>query len=138
MKARLRPILRCAREHDAYVHIDMENYTYKDLTLEIFKQILMEEDFRDFGGIGIVIQAYLPEAQRDLEGLLAWVKKRGTPVWVRLVKGAYWDYETVVSQARGWPIPVFQQKALSDDNYERQTHFFNGELSLVAPCAGQS
>ena len=38
VKARLRPILRAAREHDAYVHVDMEQYAYKDLTLEIFER----------------------------------------------------------------------------------------------------
>ena len=95
VKARLRPLLRAARERDAYVHVDMEHYTYKNLTIEIFKQVLMEEEFRDFPDVGIVIQTYLPDAEDDLAGLLEWVRKRGTPVWVRLVKGAYWDYETV-------------------------------------------
>ena len=48
VKKRLRPILRRARRNSAYVHIDMEQYEYKDLTLEIFKQVLMEDDFREF------------------------------------------------------------------------------------------
>ena len=48
VKERLRPLLRAAREHDAYVHVDMEQYAYKDLTFEIFKEILMEDEFRDF------------------------------------------------------------------------------------------
>src|SRR5690606_12695536 len=42
VKARLRPLLRAAREHDAFIHVDMEHYAFKDLTLEIFQQILME------------------------------------------------------------------------------------------------
>src|SRR6516225_1108908 len=102
VKSRLRPLLRAARECGAYLHIDMEHYAFKDLTLAIFKDVLLEKEFRDFGDVGIVIQAYLPDAGRDLAGLLEWVKKRGTGVWVRLVKGAYWDYETVVARARDW------------------------------------
>ena len=43
----------------------------------------------------------------DLDALYSWVERRGTPVWVRLVKGAYWDYETVVAAQHGWPVPVF-------------------------------
>jgi RHH-type proline utilization regulon transcriptional repressor/proline dehydrogenase/delta 1-pyrroline-5-carboxylate dehydrogenase len=43
VKERLRPILRAAREHDAYVHVDMEHYAYKDLTLAIFKQVFLED-----------------------------------------------------------------------------------------------
>jgi len=123
VKERLRPLLRAAREHGAYLHIDMEQYAYKDLTLEVFRQVLMEDEFRDVTDVGIVVQTYLPDAERDLADLLAWVKQRGTPIWVRLVKGAYWDYETVIARSRNWPIPVYRQKWQSDENFERQTRF---------------
>jgi len=136
VKSRLRPILRSARENAAYVHVDMEQYSYKNLTLEIFKQVLMEDEFRDFVDVGIVIQTYMPEAERDLQGLLAWVKKRDMPIWVRLVKGAYWDYETVVAQSHGWPIPVYQQKWQSDDNFERQTRFVMENYEWLRPALG--
>ncbi len=134
VKARLRPILRAARQHDAYVHIDMEHYAYKNLTLDIFKQVFMEEEFRDYPDCGIVIQAYLPEAGRDLENLLEWVKKRGTPIWVRLVKGAYWDYETVSARSRGWPVPVYLRKWQSDENFERQTRFLMENSRWLRPA----
>lgn len=136
VKARLRPILRCAREHDAYVHFDMEHYAFKDLTLEIFQQVLLEDQFRDWADTGIVIQAYLPEAQRDLARLREWAERRGAPVWVRLVKGAYWDFETVIAAARGWPVPVFQQKWQSDDNFERQTRFLLENARWLRPAFG--
>ena len=136
VKSRLRPLLTAARECGAYLHIDMEHYAFKDLTIEIFKDVLMEKEFRDFADVGIVIQAYLPDAERDLAGLLEWVKKRGTSVWVRLVKGAYWDYETVVSRARDWPIPVYQRKWQSDDNYERQTRFLMENHTWLRPAFG--
>src|SRR5262249_7605838 len=89
VKSRLRPLLRSARENEAYVHVDMENYALKDLTLSIFKDVLLEKEFRDFADVGIVIQAYLPDAGRDLGELAEWARARGTPIWVRLVKGAY-------------------------------------------------
>ncbi len=134
VKPRLRPILRAARENDAYVHIDMEHYAYKDLTLEIFKQVFMEDEFRDYPDCGIVIQAYLPEASRDLEDLLKWTKKRGTPIWVRLVKGAYWDYETVSAKSHGWPVPVYQHKWQSDENFEKQTRFLMENHQWLRPA----
>jgi RHH-type proline utilization regulon transcriptional repressor/proline dehydrogenase/delta 1-pyrroline-5-carboxylate dehydrogenase len=136
VKARLRPILTTARECGAYIHIDMEHYAFKDLTLAIFKDVLMEKEFRDFADVGIVIQAYLPDAGRDLQDLLTWVKGRGTSVWVRLVKGAYWDFETVVAGARSWPVPVFQRKWQSDDNYERQSRFLLENRRLLRPAFG--
>ena len=130
------PCLRSARKHDAYIHVDMEQYSYKDLTLEIFKDVLMEDEFRDFPDVGIVLQAYLPEAERDAADLLEWARKRGTPIWVRLVKGAYWDYETVVCKAHGWPIPVYQQKWESDANFERLTRFLMENYRWLRPALG--
>lgn len=134
VKQRLRPILTAARELDAYIHVDMENYAVKDLTIEIFQQILMEPDFRDFHDVGIVIQAYQPEAEQDLIRLRDWAKKRGTPIWIRLVKGAYWDYETVIAAQRGWPVPVYLQKWESDANYERLTEFLLRNSDWLRPA----
>jgi RHH-type transcriptional regulator, proline utilization regulon repressor / proline dehydrogenase / delta 1-pyrroline-5-carboxylate dehydrogenase len=123
VKRRLRELLRLAREHRAFVNVDMESYATKDLTLAIFQQILLEDEFRHTADVGIVIQCYLQDAERDLIKLRDWSRERGAPVWVRLVKGAYWDYETVYAQASGWPIPVFQQKWQSDAAYEKLTRF---------------
>lgn len=132
--SRLRPILRAAREHGAYVHVDMEQYAYKDLTLAIFQEVLMEDEFRDFADVGIVCQAYLPDAERDLQQLLKWVKKRGTPITVRLVKGAYWDYETVSAGLKGWPVPVFQEKWQSDANYEQLSRLLMENYQMLRPA----
>src|SRR5207237_8225434 len=97
VRVRLRPILRAARARQVFVNIDMEQYAYKDLTLRIFREVLEEEEFRDWPDVGIAIQAYLCDCATDLEELARWAERRGTPVWVRLVKGAYWDYEAVIA-----------------------------------------
>jgi RHH-type proline utilization regulon transcriptional repressor/proline dehydrogenase/delta 1-pyrroline-5-carboxylate dehydrogenase len=121
--ARLRTLLRTAARHRAFVHVDMESYVAKDLTLHIFQQVLLEDEFRQRDDVGIVVQCYLHDAERDLETLRDWAAARGTPVWIRLVKGAYWDYETVHAGLQGWPVPVFQQKWQSDANFERCARF---------------
>jgi len=136
VKRRLRQLLRCAQENDAYIHVDMEQYEYKDLTLRLFKDVLMEEEFRDYPHVGVVIQTYLPESEQDLHDLLDWVQQRGTPVWVRLVKGAYWDYETILAQSKGWPIPVYRQKWQSDANFERLTKFLMQNYQWLRPALG--
>jgi RHH-type proline utilization regulon transcriptional repressor/proline dehydrogenase/delta 1-pyrroline-5-carboxylate dehydrogenase len=123
VRERLRPILRLARERRCFVNIDMEQYASKDLTLRIFREVLDEADFRDWPDVGIAIQAYLRDTEADLQILADWARRRGTPVWVRLVKGAYWDYETVIAAQQDWPVPVFTQKWESDASYERLTRF---------------
>src|SRR5690606_7350841 len=67
---------------------------------------------------GIVIQAYLRDSAADIKALCEFAKARGTPFTVRLVKGAYWDYETIHADQLGWPIPVFLNKKESDANFE--------------------
>lgn len=134
--AKLRKLLRVARENQAFVNVDMESYDKKDLTLWIFKQILAEEEFRDVGDIGIVVQCYLREAGRDLADLVEWARGRGKPVWVRLVKGAYWDYETIHATAQRWPVPVYQQKWQSDACFERATRFVMQNVDHLRPALG--
>jgi RHH-type proline utilization regulon transcriptional repressor/proline dehydrogenase/delta 1-pyrroline-5-carboxylate dehydrogenase len=131
---RLRTLLREARRHRAFVNVDMESYKTKDLTLAIFKSVLGEDEFRRTADVGIVIQCYLRDAEQDLAGLIDWSRSRGTPVWVRLVKGAYWDYETVHARAKGWPVPVFERKWESDDCFERLTCLLLRHADLLRPA----
>ncbi|MFB2923740.1 L-glutamate gamma-semialdehyde dehydrogenase [Aerosakkonema funiforme] len=118
---RICTLLRRAKELGAAVHFDMEQYAYKDITLSILKQLLLEEEFRSRTDIGITIQAYLRDSEKDLRDLIAWAKLRGNPVTVRLVKGAYWDQETIKSAQKDWPQPVYNDKAATDINYEKLT-----------------
>jgi RHH-type transcriptional regulator, proline utilization regulon repressor / proline dehydrogenase / delta 1-pyrroline-5-carboxylate dehydrogenase len=118
---RIRTLLRHGKEKNASIHFDMEQYQYKDLILSILKEILMEEEFRSRTDVGIVLQCYLRETYQDLEDVIAWAKKRGYPITVRLVKGAYWDQETIKAQQHHWQQPVFNIKAETDINYEKIT-----------------
>ncbi|GAB4539972.1 MAG: L-glutamate gamma-semialdehyde dehydrogenase [Pleurocapsa sp.] len=114
-------LLRRAQELGAAVHFDMEQYQYKDLTLSILKELLTQEEFRDRTDLGITLQAYLRDSYTDLQDLIEWAKQRGNPVTVRLVKGAYWDSETIKAEQNHWQQPVYNQKAATDANYERMT-----------------
>ncbi|MBF2083430.1 L-glutamate gamma-semialdehyde dehydrogenase [Thermoleptolyngbya sp. C42_A2020_037] len=118
---RARTLLRRAKELGAAVHFDMEQYAYKDLTISILKQILMEEEFRSRSDIGVTLQAYLKDTEADLKGLIDWAKERGTPITIRLVKGAYWDQETIKAAQHHWDVPVFQHKESTDANFEKLT-----------------
>ena len=118
---RIRILLRRAQELGAAVHFDMEQYAYKDITLSILKQLLLEEEFRDRTDIGVTMQAYLRDSEDDLNDLISWAKLRGFPLTVRLVKGAYWDQETILAMQKDWPQPVYNDKASTDANFERMT-----------------
>ncbi len=136
VKARLRPILRKAIEHHAHLQFDMEQFHYKGLTQQIFRDILLEDEFRAVQHVGIVLQAYLQNAEHDAQQLLDWVKERGTPVSIRLVKGAYWDYENIIAANHGWPVPVFPAKWQTDETFERLTRFLLENHHWLRPAFG--
>ncbi|MEZ4460637.1 MAG: L-glutamate gamma-semialdehyde dehydrogenase [bacterium] len=121
MKDRLRPLFRKAMQNGAFVNLDMEQYAFKDLTIALFKSLLDEPEFQKFDGAGIAIQAYLRDAVDDVTKLSAWAKTRGTPVTVRLIKGAYWDFETIHSEQEAWRNPVWSKKWETDACFERCT-----------------
>ncbi len=133
---KLRPILRRAKETGAFVNFDMEAYAQKNSTLELFKQLFTEPEFVDWPHVGIVIQAYLRDSERDLRDLIEWGRKRGTRFAVRLVKGAYWDYEKIISQQNGWNCPVFLQKPESDASFESCTRILLDHESIVTAAFG--
>lgn len=119
VRRRLLPILRKAKEAGAFVNLDMETYSMKGITLDVFMQTLGDPEFDGWEHAGIALQAYLKCAERDLRGLIRWAKERNRRITVRLVKGAYWEHETIVARQKGWEIPVFPRKPHTDANFER-------------------
>jgi RHH-type proline utilization regulon transcriptional repressor/proline dehydrogenase/delta 1-pyrroline-5-carboxylate dehydrogenase len=134
LKERLRPILRRAAAEGAFINVDMESYGFKDLTLALFRSILGEDEFRAAPAVGIALQAYLRDCERDLQELIAWARQAGRPIVVRLVKGAYWDYETTLAGQRGWPVPVWSAKPESDANYEKLSLLLLRNADIAAPA----
>src|ERR1700716_4282256 len=133
---KLRPILRRARELGVFINFDMESYAHKNTTLDLFKTLCTEAEFNGWPHAGIVIQAYLRDAEKDLTDLIEWGRARGTRFTVRLVKGAYWDYEKIKSGQNGWDVPVFLQKPESDANFERLTRTLLENESIVTSAFG--
>jgi RHH-type proline utilization regulon transcriptional repressor/proline dehydrogenase/delta 1-pyrroline-5-carboxylate dehydrogenase len=115
LMAALEPILLKACELGVFVNFDMEQHSLKDVTLELFMRAC--ETF-DFAG-GIALQAYLKSAEADARKLIAWTKKTGRVVTVRLIKGAYWDFETIHAEMMGWESPVWGEKWETDACFER-------------------
>ena len=135
-KHRLRGLLRTAKDVGAHLHVDMESMDSRDLITELVIQLLNEPEFRDGPSAGIVLQAYLRDADEQLDRLLEGyaAAERSLPLTIRLVKGAYWEHETVEARQNGWTSPVFEAKVESDRNFERITRRLIAEKQLVRPA----
>lgn len=132
----IRTLLRRAKELGAAVHFDMEQYAYKDITFTILKKLLLEEEFRQRTDIGMTIQAYLRDSEQDAREIIAWLKQRGYPLTIRLVKGAYWDQETIKAAQKHWPQPVYHDKVATDANFEAITQLLLENHQYVYSAIG--
>ncbi|MEE8554841.1 MAG: bifunctional proline dehydrogenase/L-glutamate gamma-semialdehyde dehydrogenase, partial [bacterium] len=119
LKDRLRPIMLKARDLGAFINLDVEMSQTKGFTLRTFQELMAEQELQGFDRAGVVIQAYLRDAEEDIEGFLSWSREMDRKFTVRLVKGAYWDYETILAEQNNWPCPVFQEKWETDASFER-------------------
>ncbi len=120
---RLRELLRRAQQRGAHLHIDMESFDSREAITDLVLELLSEDEFRDGPSAGLVLQAYLRDSPALCDRITAWAADagRGSPLTVRLVKGAYWDHEIVEARQHGWDAPVFEVKADSDRNFEDLT-----------------
>ncbi len=133
---RLEPILETARDvggGGVFVNFDMEQFALKDLTLELFTRCCERIDF----DAGLAMQAYLKSGVDDARRLCDWARAKNRLVTVRLVKGAYWDYETINAEMRGWPSPVWPAKWQTDECFERMARvLLEATPSSPAPGGG--
>jgi RHH-type transcriptional regulator, proline utilization regulon repressor / proline dehydrogenase / delta 1-pyrroline-5-carboxylate dehydrogenase len=133
---RLTRLLIRARTLGCHIHLDMEHHAFKDLILEAFFRAMAHPELHEFRNAGIVIQSYLRDSAEDLERVLGWAARHRPGITVRLVRGAYWDYENVIHRQNGWPTPVYSNKGETDNNYERLTDRLLSASDIVRPAFG--
>ena len=133
---RLVPLLRLARELGAHVHLDMEDFDSRETLLLAFEEVLSNDEFRSAPSVGVVVQAYLRDADETLDRVLSSpsLTRRGVPATIRLVKGAYWDHESVIAGQRGWDAPVWSEKRESDACFERLTRRLVDARDSIRPA----
>jgi RHH-type proline utilization regulon transcriptional repressor/proline dehydrogenase/delta 1-pyrroline-5-carboxylate dehydrogenase len=129
-------LIERAQSLPAGLIFDMEQAETKNLILDIFKRLFVEPSFRAYPFAGLALQAYHRETEQDVQYLLGWVRTRDVPIAIRLVKGAYWDSDSVRYRQAGWPVPLFEEKAETDVNYERLVRVLLEHADLIRPAFG--
>ena len=130
------PIFLEAKRRGVFLNVDLEQWATHGIAYEFFERIALEPELRSWPHLGVVLQAYLREAEPIYERLLALARKRGAPLTIRLVKGAYWDTETVQADQNGWPSPVWRSKAETDACYERLSRRLLETYEETSPAFG--
>ena len=114
---KLEALVDLAFTKNVEVTIDAEEQDRLSVSLELIEKILLNKKYKDWNNIGMAVQAY---GKRSIE-VIDWAEdilKERAPIHIRLVKGAYWDYEVKQSQIKSHPgYSVFTNKSLTDLSY---------------------
>lgn len=115
---RLIEIIRKARDNRITVTFDAEECRRQDVYLYVLTKLILREEFKDYSGIGFVVQAYQKRAASIIDYVIKLSKNTKKHIPLRLVKGAYWDTEIKYAQENGFSdYPVFIKKEYVDANY---------------------
>jgi RHH-type proline utilization regulon transcriptional repressor/proline dehydrogenase/delta 1-pyrroline-5-carboxylate dehydrogenase len=105
-----------------FVYLDMEEYRDKEITAEAFMRTLDRRGLEK-ARAGIALQAYIPDSFGTQQRINEWARRRvatgGSPVTIRLVKGANMEAERVEASLRGWPQAPYKTKLETDANFLR-------------------
>ncbi len=134
IKERLLPLLRQAKAQRVFINLDLEQWSCHNITYDLFEEVALDPELHDWPHLGLVVQAYLKSAESDCRRLLKLSRQRGTPFTVRLVKGAYWDYEVVQARRNNFECPVFLSKGATDASYERLSRLLLENRQLLRPA----
>ncbi|WP_375291257.1 bifunctional proline dehydrogenase/L-glutamate gamma-semialdehyde dehydrogenase PutA [Qipengyuania sp.] len=124
----LLPILRhlAGKACEANIHftIDAEEAERLELSLDVIEALVRDNslferpDGTQWTGFGLAIQAYQKRAVPLCDWVTRLARKHNRRLFVRLVKGAYWDTEIKLSQVGGFDdFPVFTRKVSTDVSY---------------------
>ena len=140
---RLRKIFESAIDNQTFVHVDAEHYHYRDCVFEIFKKVLSE--YPEWEDVGIVVQCYLKDSDTHLAQVTDYARSRKITdgdttrkiiMPIRLVKGAYWDAETIETSAHGHTSYQFLNKEETDIRFRQLVGYSFDNRDCLQICVG--
>ena len=114
---KLLELIQYAKSKDVEITIAAEEQDRLSLSLHIIEILAYNKTIKDWPGFGIALQAYGKRSLEVIHWLNSMLEKR-EKMHLRLVKGAYWDYEIKHAQVNGYQgYPVFSKKSLTDISF---------------------
>lgn len=116
--SKLRELALLAKQYNIGLTVDAEEADRLELSLDIIEAVYLDAGLNGYQGFGLAVQAYQKRAPYVLDWLADLARRGGRKIMVRLVKGAYWDYEVKQSQTLGFvSYPVYTRKNNTDVSY---------------------
>jgi len=131
---KLEKLVELCMENNISLTFDAEESYRLDAYIAIITKLITADKFKDFHGIGFVVQAYGLRADKFLDYIVDLARTYSKKILVRLVKGAYWDTEIKYAQERGHEgYPVFTRKEYTDVSYMACAQKLLNNVDVIYP-----
>ncbi len=115
---RILELANLAKEKKVLLTIDAEEADRLETSLDAIEFLFSHPDLKDWEGLGFALQAYQKRAFKVIDWAQELSSVYHKKIYIRLVKGAYWDTEIKRAQERGLAsFPVFTRKNNTDLSY---------------------
>lgn len=132
---RLMDLAGLAKDAGIGLCMDAEEAYRLDLSLQLFQQLCTDSALSGWDGLGIAVQAYQKRAPALIDWLAEIAQTSKRRLQVRLVKGAYWDYEIKYAQQHGLSgYPVYTRKENTDISYVACAQKLLSRPDVFFPC----
>jgi RHH-type proline utilization regulon transcriptional repressor/proline dehydrogenase/delta 1-pyrroline-5-carboxylate dehydrogenase len=121
---KLNELCLLAKRNKVKLTLDAEEQYRLELSIKLLQKLLAnnvsenKHSANRISHIGLAVQAYSKSSLSVIDELKSLSQQYDCEITVRLVKGAYWDYEIKSAQQLGLKdYPVWSKKQLTDDCY---------------------
>ena len=135
ISGKLIELCQVAKKHNIGVLIDAEEARRLEASLIILEKVFFDKSLDNWEGLGLAVQAYQKRALGVLDIVEDMAVRANKKMMVRLVKGAYWDYEIKNAQELGLEgYPVFTRRAYTDVSYFTCVQKILSKPNTFFPC----
>ena len=130
--ARYHTVCKLGKKKDVEVLIDAEETWMQDATDELVEEMMRSYN-TEVPVVYTTLQLYRWDRLDYLKNLHEKAKKEGFKLGIKIVRGAYMEKERERSQEKGYPSPICENKAATDDNFNKtMTYVLNNlkDMSL--------
>ncbi len=111
-----------------YLEIDGETSDDLETVYNIVRKVKSHPDLKDWPGIGVAIQNYFVDTDDKVKNTVDGTKQIGNSFGLRLVKGAYYEFERQKN-----PLSVWSDKNGTDEAFRKSTRRIFSRTDVIYP-----
>jgi len=132
---RVNELCRRAAELNVPILIDAEDFCYQKAIDDVV-ELMMERYNRQRAIVYNTLQMYRTDRLDYLHKLYSVASEKGFTVGAKFVRGAYMEKERERASERGYPSPINESKAATDEMYDNALIFSVEHLDRISIFAG--